>query len=90
MSHKLDALEAHRDAYRATYRAHRDAAASRIAARNAYRDAYRAAQVAMLAVETGDDPAHALLLASQAFHLADDLADAHAAAEQLAAAGALR
>jgi hypothetical protein len=31
-------------------------------------------------VEKGDDPARALLLASQAFAAADELADAHAAA----------
>jgi len=46
----------------------------------AYRAAYRAAEVAQLAVEEGDDPARALLLASQAFTTADALADAHLAA----------
>ena len=46
----------------------------------AYSRAHSQAEKAQEAVETGDDPATALRLASQAFALADALADAHLAA----------
>jgi hypothetical protein len=46
----------------------------------AYRLAYRLAEMAQVAVEEGNDPARALLLASQAFAAADEGAAAHLAA----------